>query len=45
MYGFQAISDIGAALEQAAKTADIETSRKRVGELTKYLDCVEIVSD
>ena len=45
MYGFQAITDIGAALEQAAQTADTETSRKRVGELTKYLDCVEIVSD
>ena len=44
-YGFQAITDIGAALEQAAKTADTGTSRKWVGELTRYLDCVEIVSD
>ena len=44
-YGFQAITDIGAALEQAAKTADTDMSRKWVGELTRYLDCVEIVSD
>ena len=44
-YGFQAITDIGAALEQAAKTADTDMSRKWVGELTRYLDCVEIVFD
>ena len=44
-YGFQAITDIGAALEQAAKTADTDMSREWVGELTRYLDCVEIVFD
>jgi len=43
-WGFQAITDIGAALEQAAESADADTSRKWVGELSRYLDCVEIVS-
>jgi CheY-like chemotaxis protein len=45
MYGLQAITDIGAGLEQAAGRADTETSRKLVGELSSYLDRVEIVSE
>jgi HPt (histidine-containing phosphotransfer) domain-containing protein len=32
-YGFQAITDIGAALQQAAESADTDESRKWVGEL------------
>ena len=44
-YGFQAITDIGAALQQAAESADTEASRKWVGELSRYLDRVEIISD
>jgi signal transduction histidine kinase/CheY-like chemotaxis protein len=44
-YGFLAISDIGAALEQAAESADTDVSRKWVGELSRYLDRVEIISD
>jgi len=44
-WGFQAITDIGAALEQAAESADTDASRKWVGELSSYLDRVEIVSD
>jgi CheY-like chemotaxis protein len=44
-WGFQRITDIGAALEQAAKGADTGASRKWVGELSSYLDRVEIVSD
>jgi CheY-like chemotaxis protein/HPt (histidine-containing phosphotransfer) domain-containing protein len=44
-FGFAAITDIGAALEQAAESADTDTSRKWVGELSSYLDHVEIVSD
>ncbi len=43
-YGFQAITDIGAALEEAAETADTEASRRWVGELSSYLDRVEVVS-
>ncbi len=42
-YGFQAISDIGAALEEAAKSADTEASRTWVDELSRYLDRVEVV--
>jgi PAS domain S-box-containing protein len=44
-YGFQAITDIGAALEQAAESADTDASRKWVAELSRYLDRVEIISD
>ena len=35
----------GAALQQAAESADTDASRKWVGELSRYLDRVEIVSD
>jgi PAS domain S-box-containing protein len=42
-WGFQGITDIGAALEQAAESADDETSRKWVGELSRYLERVEVV--
>jgi PAS domain S-box-containing protein len=44
-YGFQAITEIGAALEQVAESADSDASRKWVGELSGYLDRVEIISD
>jgi HPt (histidine-containing phosphotransfer) domain-containing protein len=39
-YGFQAITDIGAALEEAAGSADNDVSRKWVNELSSYLDGV-----
>ncbi len=45
MYGFQAITDLGAGLEQAAERADTDASRKWVDELDKYLNRVEIVYD
>ena len=45
MYGFQAITDIGAVLQQAAESADIDASRKWVGELSSYLDGVETISN
>ena len=44
-WGFQGITDIGAALEQAAESADTHVSRKCVDELSRYLDRVEIVYD
>ena len=44
-YGFAAISDIGGALEHAAGNADNDASRKWVGELTRYLDRVEVVAE
>jgi CheY-like chemotaxis protein len=43
-WGFQWITDIGAALEQAGGSADDDASRRWVGELSKYLDRVEIVA-
>ena len=45
MYGFQAITDIGNALEQAAKSADSDASRMWVGELSNYLNGVETTSN
>ena len=44
-FGFQAITDIGAALQQAAESADTDASRKWVGELSNYLDRVETIPD
>ncbi len=43
-YGFQTITDIGAALQHAGESADIDASRKWVGELSSYLDRVETLS-
>ena len=43
-FGFQGITDIGAAIQQAAESADTDASRKWVGELSSYLDRVEIIS-
>ena len=45
MFGFQAITDIGAALEQAAESADIDATRKWMVELSGYLDRTEVVPD
>jgi len=44
MFGFQAITNIGGALQQAAESADSDASRKWVGELSNYLDGVETIS-
>jgi PAS domain S-box-containing protein len=44
-YGFQPITDIGAALQQASESADIDASRKSVGDMSNYLDRVEIVTE
>ena len=41
IFGFQAITDIGAAIELAAESADTDASRKWVGELSSYLEGVE----
>jgi CheY-like chemotaxis protein len=40
-YGFQVITDIGAALQHASESADIDASRKSVGDMSNYLDRVE----
>jgi PAS domain S-box-containing protein len=44
-FGFQAITDFGAAIEQAAGNADTNASRKWVGELTGYLDRVVTIAE
>jgi HPt (histidine-containing phosphotransfer) domain-containing protein len=44
-YGFDAITEIGAALEQAAKQRNAVEIRNRVHELSRYLDQVEVISD
>ncbi|MDB5734712.1 MAG: multi-sensor hybrid histidine kinase, partial [Alphaproteobacteria bacterium] len=41
MFGFQAITDIGAAIERAAENVDDQASRKWVRELSSYLDRAE----
>ena len=45
MWGFQAITDIGGAIELAAESADTDASRKWVGALSIYLDGVETISN
>ena len=42
-YGFDAITDIGKSLEQAAKDKDAERITRSVQELSEYLDRVEVV--
>ena len=44
-FGFQAITDIGAALQQAGESADDDVSRKWVRELSDYLDGVATISN
>ena len=43
MFGFQAITDIGAAIERAAVSVDDGASRKWVSELSSYLDRAEAI--
>jgi HPt (histidine-containing phosphotransfer) domain-containing protein len=42
-YGFDAITDIGKSLEQAAIAHDGGEIKKSLQELFAYLDCVEVV--
>jgi len=44
-FGFQAITDIGAAIERDAGRADTGSSRRWIGELSMYLDRVESDAD
>ena len=44
-YGFDAITEIGGALEQAANDKNSEKIRHWVGELASYLDRVDVVYD
>lgn len=44
MFGFQAITDIGAALEDAAESADADSARQWIGALASYLDCAGMIA-
>jgi|GEM_PF-458627 len=44
-YGFKAVTDIGRAVEQAAKAKKPEVIRNRIAELLRYLERVEVVYD
>ena len=44
MFGFQDITDIGAAVELAARSADSDASRNRVNELFSCLDRIATIS-
>jgi HPt (histidine-containing phosphotransfer) domain-containing protein len=42
-YGFDAITDIGRSLEQAAIVQDAGGIKKSLRELFTYLDCIEVI--
>ena len=42
-YGFTGLSEIGAALETAAKASDVNSMRQQVDALADYLERVEVV--
>lgn len=42
-YGFDAVTDIGKSLEQAAKDKDAEGIQGSLHALSEYLGCVEVV--
>lgn len=42
-YGFDAVTDIGKALEEAANKNNAEVIQRSVGELAAYLDRVEVI--
>ena len=42
-YGFDAVTDIGKSLEDAAKNTNPEGIQRSVGELAAYLDRVEVI--
>jgi HPt (histidine-containing phosphotransfer) domain-containing protein len=42
-YGFDAVTDIGKSLEEAAKNNNTEGIQRSVGELAAYLERVEVI--
>lgn len=42
-FGFDAISEMGKSIEQAAKEKDLDEIGKKVKELSKYIEVVEVV--
>ena len=44
-FGFDAVSEMGKFLEQAAKEKDLDEIEKRLKDLLKYIGAVEVVYD
>ena len=44
-YGFNAVTDIGKAIEDAAKSNNSEEIQKQVGDLLRYLENLDVVFD
>ena len=42
-YGFQKITEIGAEIENYAKSSNLDEIKKLIEDLDEYLDCVEII--
>lgn len=42
-YGFDPITDIGAAIEQAAKDSNMEEIRNQIESLSEYINNIEVV--
>jgi len=42
-YGFDPITDIGAAIEEAAKSSDTAEIEKQAGALSEYISNIEVV--
>ena len=42
-FGFDAISEMGKSLEQSAKKKDLDEIRKKLKELERYIEVVEVV--
>jgi len=42
-YGFEVITDIGSAIEKAAKISDADEIKRSLNELSMYLEQIEIV--
>lgn len=41
-YGFATVSEIGSAMENAAKSSSLDDVLKQIGILEAYLDCVDV---
>ncbi len=42
-FGFDAISEMGKSLEKAAKEKDLDEIQKKLKELSRYIEAVEVV--
>ena len=41
-FGYQAITDFGASIEQACEASDLHSARAKLSDLSSYLDSVEV---